>query len=191
MVYLKSLVEISLMFFLVFILFLSGCVQKNGEEKVIVTRIIDGDTLEVLTERMGCADANNCPEGTYCEVDCLNLERIKEKVRVLGIDYPDITSDRIDKWIGFGLNETKIKNCYRSGIGGVKILLENKSVILSSDSLEQDKDKYGRYVNVDGTDLGEYLLVNGYAVMYDPIQPLCSKCSFYQTLEKKGGCLWN
>lgn len=136
-----------------------------------VTRVIDGDTFEINGE----------------------------KIRLIGIDYPDITSNRIGKWEDMGIPRQQIIACYADGSQALKELLSNISVTLEIDPNEQDKDQYGRllrYVKLStGTYVEEWLLERGYAVMYDPTKPMCAKCKDWLHIEsnareRKIGCLW-
>ena len=148
----------------------NGCELEDTRSQAItqvtITKITDGDTFKLSNG---------------------------EIVRVLGIDYPDTASDRIGKWTDMGLDITKIKYCYRKGNEYLRNNLVNENATLIADSLEDDKDRYGRilrYVEVDGMDVGEFLIKEGYAVMYDPTKPLCARCYGYARLDKLGGCLW-
>jgi len=147
-------------------------VNEQVQTGVVVTRIIDGDTYEVRLSNGS-----------------------KETVRVLGIDYPDIDSDGIKKWIGLGVTEDKVKICYDEGEEMLVNSLVNKSVILVSDSNEADKDRYGRllrYVDLklSADDVGLNLIILGYAIKYDPSGKQCVRCGTYLSREKQGGCLW-
>ena len=145
---------------------------ETDSELVVITRIIDGDTFELEDKR---------------------------KVRILGIDYPDISKDRINKWFEMGLYEENIKKCYYEGIDMLNRDIVNKTVLIKRDNGEMDKDRYDRllrYVEVDKTDISAKLISYGYAIMYDPTSPKCYNCVWYEELEKsvrdkKEGCLWS
>ena len=174
------------------LLVVGGCMNRLANEESLnqeitgesvntiqntIKRVIDGDTYELYNE---------------------------DTIRVLGIDYPDISGEvygksRIQKWLDMGLTEEKIKRCYSEGQEKLEKMLLNKQVSLVKDENEQDKDKYGRllrYVELNGLDIEKYLIENGYAIMYDPTKPLCNRCYDYSNLEleirkNKIGCLWN
>ena len=140
--------------------------------EITLSRIIDGDTFEMSNG---------------------------DTVRVLGIDYPDISNNRIDKWTNLGLSEERIRFCYKEGIAMLNQKYKGKTVELTPDFNEVEKDRYGRlllYVYVDGVDIGNELINNGYAVTYDPTESkLCSRCMIYLNDEiivkmAKEGCLW-
>lgn len=117
-----------------------------------------------------------------------------EKYRVLCMDFPDLDSTRIEKWLNMGISQEHIEKCYSDGINELKSMILNQDVTLSYD--EGNKiDKYGRnlaYVYLGTTDIGLWLIQNGYAIQeYSP----CSKELEYQIYEAKArldqtGCLW-
>ena len=168
----KKAIIIILMF-----LFISACSYEQptcstcNQDIQILSRIIDGDTFELS-------------DGS--------------KIRVLGIDYPDISKDRIAKWIEMDLDERNVKKCYYEGIEWMK-QYEGKDVSLIQDDDEMNTDKYGRklrYVLINEGDIGYSLIQKGYAVTYDPTSPFCSFCEKYYSMEiavrnNKSGCLWN
>lgn len=141
---------------------------------VIVTNIVDGDTIDV------------------------NINGQVERIRILGIDFPDVSSDRIGKWEEMGLSKERIVMCYKQGNDWLENML-NKEVTLIADMGEDDKDRYNRllrYINWGEPDIGVLLVIQGYAVMYDPTKPECTRCSEYKQLEDKSrvektGCLWS
>jgi len=165
-------------FIILLIILIAGCTQNQDinpsifPEVLTVARVYDGDTFAISNGEM---------------------------IRVLGIDYPDIDDYKMYKWTDMGLDETKVINCYYEGITKMENLFLNEKVILTKDPNEDDKDKYNRllrYASVNNKDIGEWLVSNGYAVMYDPTYPLCEKCKSYQDLtnqirEKNQGCLWS
>ena len=139
------------------------------EENGLVKDVIDGDTIVV--------QFSNGADKT---------------IRILGVDFPDLDKNKIKKWEGLGLNQNQIKECYNKGVEDIKNLILGKMVKIELDLLERDVDEYGRilgYVYFDGLDLSEYLVKNGYAVMFDPTEPLCSHCSKLKSMEFKQGCL--
>ena len=139
----------------------------------VVTKIVDGDTIDI------------------------NLSGDIERIRILGIDFPDVSSDRIGKWEEMGLSKERIVKCYKEGNDWMETML-NQEVILIADSGEDDKDRYNRslrYVAWGNDDIGSLLIRQGYAVIYDPTKPQCVICEDYKQLEEqvrieKNGCLW-
>ncbi|MBS3175015.1 thermonuclease family protein [Candidatus Woesearchaeota archaeon] len=166
-----------LFLFLLFIL-VYGCTDKtiksySYEQNATILKIIDGDTY------------------------LISLNGAEEKVRLLGIDCPDIEKDRMDNFLYLGLSKEKIKYCYEKGKKELEILLL-KNVTLISDPLEMHRDSYNRllrYVEFNNTDIEIWLLERGYARFYD-YRPYCKRCVKYQnlyadTVNSRSGCLWN
>ena len=92
-----------LFLFLLFIL-VYGCTDKtiksySYEQNATILKIIDGDTY------------------------LISLNGAEEKVRLLGIDCPDIEKDRMDNFLYLGLSKEKIKYCYEKGKKELEILL--------------------------------------------------------------------
>jgi len=83
-----------------------------------------------------------------------------EKVRLVGIDSPELGNERADVR-AFGL---EARDYARSRVDGVTVTLE-------ADSKQPDRDKYGRLLRYvilgDGTNLNEELVRKGYARVYD------------------------
>ncbi len=84
----------------------------------------------------------------------------KKTIRMLGVDTPET------------VHPFKEVECYGPEASNAsKGTLSNQKVYLSSDSLNSDKDKYGRllrYVYLeDGSLFNKYLIENGYARYYD------------------------
>src|SRR3989344_1457995 len=141
-------------------------VEENG----IVKDIIDGDTLVVTFS-----------------------DETDRKIRVLGVDFPDLDSVKIKKWNDMGLKDSKIRECYNKGIKELQGFLLGEKVSIKLDSKETPMDKYGRilgYVYYGNLSISEYLVKNGYAVVYDPTEPICTECHALKSLEGKQGCLW-
>ena len=102
---------------------------NSNKDAYLVTRVIDGDTFEVASG---------------------------QKVRMIGIDTPEISGDNTPECYG---SEAAIE---------VKSLLENQEVFLQKDVSETDK--YGRllrYVYLDELFINEYLVNTGYAYAAD------------------------
>ncbi len=83
-----------------------------------------------------------------------------EKVRLLGIDAPELDDERRDyRDAGYAARDYA-----RSKLGG-------ETVTLESDSHQGDRDRYGRLLRYvilrDGTDFNEDLLRKGYAHVYE------------------------
>jgi len=96
-----------------------------------VTSVVDGDTIWV------------------------DLEGEAEKVRLLGIDTPEMSSD----------------DCYaQEATDYLESLVFDEEVILVRDILNDDRDKYDRllrYVELNGVDINEKMIRDGYALYYD------------------------
>ncbi|MEK6956185.1 MAG: hypothetical protein AABW52_05980, partial [Nanoarchaeota archaeon] len=45
----------------------------------------------------------------------VDINGSEKHVRVLGIDYPDISDDRIDNFIDLSVKKSRIKSCYDNG----------------------------------------------------------------------------
>lgn len=114
--------------------------------------------------------------------------------RVLCIDFPDLDSTRIQKWLNMGISQEIIEKCYQEGNNKLKTMILNQNVTLYYDENNRI-DKYDRklaYVYLGTTDIGLWLIQNGYAIQeYSP----CSKENQYQIYEEKAkleksGCLW-
>ncbi len=107
------------------LLVIGGCINRLTKEETnqeitgasvntiqnTIKRVVDGDTYELYNE---------------------------DTIRVLGIDYPDISGyiygkPRIQKWLDMGLTEEKIKRCYSEGQEKLEKMLLNKKVDLIKD----------------------------------------------------------
>ncbi len=143
-------------------------------ETTTIKEIVDGDTYVV------------------------NLNGIQEYVRVLGIDFPDITKSRMNNFLDYGVSRKRIKECYDRGKKEVEEVLLGKNVTLVLDRLEGNKDQYSRlirYVDFNNTDIETWLLERGYARFLDPTNPWCSRCKNYyklsiEKINSREGCLW-
>ena len=136
-------------------------------EKIIIARIIDGDTIEV-----------QLPTG------------LKDTVRLMGVDTPETSkSNRSDEYEGitdiacldmWGTKATEFTKNYL--LGGIQ---NHRLVVLESDSLTGERGHYNRllaYVIVDDIDFNGVLIKNGYARVY--IEEPFSKASEYLSLQK-------
>lgn len=103
-------------------------------EAAKVLKVIDGDTIEV------------------------SLNSKTERVRLIGIDSPEIPDER------------KPVQCFgKEASNKAKEVLNNKTIILESDPTQRDKDEYGRllrYVFVDNLNFNELMISEGYAYEY-------------------------
>lgn len=142
----------------------------------VVVKVVDGDTVHVLLD---------------------SGERVK--VRVLGIDTPEIAHNHTEQTDCFGRKATK----------QMRKLVGDKRVKLVADKRSDDVDVYGRllrYVEVDGVDVGKELIKQGLAHVYVPEKPKdlkkiekLARYESYQKAEAKakaqkrggwGGCGW-
>jgi micrococcal nuclease len=130
-------------YFFLLLIFATSC-SKRTENEVLVSRIIDGDTIEIL------------------------LEGQKEKVRLIGIDTPESRLNKKAKKDAKRTN-TDVKEIKKMGIRAKNFL---KSIIKPGDGirLEYDvthRDQYGRilaYIYLsDGQMLNDLLVKEGYA----------------------------
>ena len=81
------------------------------------------------------------------------LEGREQKVRIIGVNTPELKKDC------FG-EEAKNK---------LQELIENKKITIEKDPLLRNKDPFGRLlrkVEINGTDIGQVLLSEGYARIY-------------------------
>jgi len=147
-------------------------------ETGIVTQVVDGDTYTVKTE--------------YGKI---------VKVRLLGIDFPDVDVGRIKYWTDRGWTQMHVKACYSEGNDIIRSALVTQQVILWSDDMEDEKDAYGRILRYvtradDPYPINAYLVDEGWAVMSDWGQRACSLCDWLLSLEQEAqgkgkGCLWS
>ncbi|MFD1570002.1 thermonuclease family protein [Halorubrum laminariae] len=124
----------------------------SGTEWVVtVTRVIDGDTIEVAF-----------PNG---ETDT---------VRLLGVDTPETTRDSVTPE-EFGIPDTAAGRDHLHTWGQratryATDTLANETVRIETDPDANRRGGFGRllaYVYVDGENVNEQLLANGYARLYD------------------------
>ncbi len=130
---------------LVLAIILIGCIQNERFECRVI-EVVDGDTIIV--------DLN----GRF------------EKVRLLGVDTPEIVPKR-NKPFEYD-NITNLTLLAEFGLKAKEFtekFLDNKTVTIEIDPLAGYRDKYGRilaYVYVNGKDLNAILLEKGYARVY-------------------------
>ncbi len=88
----------------------------------------------------------------------VNINGTTETLRIIGLDTPETLDPR------------RPVQCFgKEASNKAKELLSGKTVVLEADSTQGELDKYGRllrYVFVDGTDYGKYMIANGYAHEY-------------------------
>lgn len=166
---------------LVFLFLLTSCTFFPGKlvlkEHGVIVRVVDGDTFKVRLD-----------DGRVVHV------------RLLGIDFPDVSEDRIVYWTGRGWEENKIKQCFDDGNSFVKEEFLRAPVKLFSDTKKANKDKYGRllrYVFVEGQNqsINELLVGQGWAVHRQWFGPECVLCPELKQLQARAqkervGCLW-
>ncbi len=128
------------------ILLASLCISKVEVYEARVIDVVDGDTFKVI------------------------IDGRVERVRVLGIDCPELKPSKNDP-AEFGGVPTAILTAFAKE---AKIYAEQrllgKNVTLEIDPAAGKRDRYGRilaYVYVDGEDFGERLLELGLARVYE------------------------
>lgn len=131
-------------------------------ETVHVTRVIDGDTIEI--------DHNG----------------INEKIRLIGINTPEINDSRPEMRCFAELAKTKMQYA-----------VEGKDIIIVSDDSQSDRDKYNRllrFIYLDkNTNLNYLMIWKGYAYEYTYGSPYRKQDKFkkaQETAEKKEKGLW-
>lgn len=109
----------------------------------VVTRVIDGDTIEVT-------------------VDCLfDIAQKNLQVRLYGIDTPELSSTKVE-----------IRTAAKAAKVRLTDLLQGKSVKLTSYKViddDLDTDKYGRYladVYLEDKNINQLMIQEGYAKEY-------------------------
>ena len=109
--------------------------------KAIITRVIDGDTVDV-------------------DIDLgFEVWLKKQRIRLYGIDTPESrTSDKVEKVFGNLAKEKVLEFCPI----GSDIILQTKT--------DDSRGKYGRIlgelITKDGVNVNEYFIDNNYAVAY-------------------------
>lgn len=112
-------------------------VKENGEKQTLtrIVRAVDGDTFVV------------------------NIDGKDEKVRMIGIDTPEVVDPR------------KPVQCFgKEASNKAKEILNDTYVRLEADPTQSNRDKYGRLLRYafleDGTFFNEYMVKEGYAHEY-------------------------
>ena len=136
----------------------------------------------------------------------------EEKVRLLGVDFPDIkdrnnlttctpdsSKQNCKNWYrAFGtLDLVQIEDCYYQGLDRIRELLEGRRICLVEDSqgLTHPFGNLLRYIEFedDGeiVDYSEWLISQGLAIPWDDRSDYgdCERCDLYQDLIRQG-CLW-
>lgn len=137
----------------ILILFISTCCVESIKSRyspsielntVLVTKVIDGDTVDVMHNG---------------EV---------EKIRLVGIDTPELYSDNnTKKW--YGLPNDHLKEWGFKAKDYTIDRLYMKEVNISYDLIQGKKDDYGRtlaYIIIDDKNFNLELVENGYARVY-------------------------
>ena len=106
--------------------------NKIKQTPAYVLYVIDGDTIIV------------------------NIDNMEYKVRLIGIDAPEIAN----------IEENKKAECFADeSTKKLKELVLNKEIVLISDSLSDNKDKYNRllrYIYINDLDINAEMIKNGY-----------------------------
>jgi len=142
-----------------------------------VVKVVDGDTVWV-----------RCENGSLY------------KIRILGIDTPEI-NHRNNPYEYYTYDGTPITNTTYLKLWGyrakeyVENKLKGKEVIVVFDRMSPKRDRYNRYlayIFVDGRDLGEDLIINGYARVYYSQFELLERYLEYEKYAKEHRIgMWN
>ena len=119
--------------------------EPPGYEQALVTRVVDGDTIEVRTTgRVDGPGAGSAPVGPI------------QDVRLIGIDTPE------------SVNPNTPVECFaREASAATAAMIEDRRVMLVRDV--EEADRYGRllrYVYLGDEMVGARLIANGYAFAY-------------------------
>lgn len=119
--------------------------EPGGHEAALVTRVVDGDTIEVeILSTSSGPGAGQAPAGSI------------QKVRLIGIDTPESVRPG-----------TPVECFGREASAAAKALLEGQEVRLVKDVEETDRyDRLLRYVYVGDELANARLVANGYATAY-------------------------
>ena len=122
--------------------------EASTSATAYVTKVVDGDTITVL------------------------IDGIKETVRFIGIDTPEVVDPR------------KLVQCFgREASEKTKALLTNQTVTLVVDPTQGNRDKYNRllrYVFLGDVNINQQLLQEGYAHEYTYRLPYAYQTEFTQ-----------
>ena len=131
--------------------------------KATVTRIIDGDTIEVGFE-----------------------SRQSDRVRIIGVDTPETFSQNRSSEYGDITDLDCLDKWGDAATQYARDILNNKTVKLVQDPQVQERDYYDRllaYIEINGQDFGEMLLSRGYARVY--VEGESSRKNNYLKLEQQ------
>lgn len=119
--------------------------EPGGHETAVVTRVVDGDTIEVeITGRSEGPGAGLAQIGSV------------QKVRLIGIDTPESVRPG-----------TPVECFGKEASAAAKALLGGREVVLVKDVEETDRyDRLLRYVYIGGEMANARLVINGYATAY-------------------------
>jgi micrococcal nuclease len=119
-------------------------IQPIELDTVTVTKVIDGDTIEILI------DGEN------------------ERVRLVGIDTPEPNSNNNEKkW--YGLPDDHLRKWGIEAFDYTNKRLYKKEVNISYDTIQERKDEFGRtlaYIYIEDKNFNLELVENGYARVY-------------------------
>ena len=127
-------------------------ITSTNEQTATVTRVIDGDTIEI-----------EYANGT------------EDTIRLLGVDTPETTLSRVDPDEYFGIPDTTAGRDHlfewgerASALADNELAGEEVEIVVDPES--DRRGYFGRllaYIYVDGENFNERLLTDGYARMYD------------------------
>ena len=150
---------------------------------------------------------------------------LSDRIKLICVDYPDISGANdltkasnsskanYKNWQKHWnqayntpqLNSGRITTCFNQGVDAIRKKLSGQPVCLVKDPACSESDQYSRSLrrvrfldNGQVTDLGAWLLKNGYAVPWDyraTCKQGCSNWSMYSSawqslLDNPSGCLW-
>ena len=120
-------------------------VEPPGYGRALVTRVIDGDTIEVrITRRVDGPGAGTAEPGRVHDV------------RLIGIDTPESVKPN-----------TPVQCFAKEATAATAALVDDRTVTLVKDVEERDRyDRLLRYVYLAGEMVGARLVANGYAFAY-------------------------
>ncbi len=105
------------------------------------------------------AKKGTVPSVTDGDTLVVKMDKKIEKIRILGIDTPEIQDPK-----------TGVAQCYaREAKNILKGIAMKKNIDVTSDPLSKNRDIYGRYlrhVNINGISIAEHLVKNGFAKVY-------------------------
>lgn len=138
---------------------------------ILVTKVIDGDTIEIL------------------------IEGKIEKVRLVGIDTPEpYSKNNESKW--YNLPDKHLREWGVNAFNYTSERLYNKEVNISYDTIQGQKDQFGRtlaYIHIDNSNFNLELVKNGFARVYTEKKSdyyiILVKAETYARINKVG--LWN